>query len=207
MPHRNTAWATLERWSPAAFLAAGGLFALPAFAFGVEAVTGTGVGVSPAVVFLFLLVAFVALLGLYPGLAERDATLALGGLGLLGATAAVLVPALAVPALGGTVGRSTVLASIVAVAVGSALAVTAFGVASLRTGAHPRPVGALLLVTGTGLSLMVVAMLVYGHSTPAWVSFTVNGLVAASLGASGYVLRPVEAPGDAGESSDDVATS
>lgn len=206
MPHRDTAWAALERWSPTALLAAGGLFSLTAFAFGAEAVTGTGVDVSPAVVFLFLLVAFVGLLGLYPGLAERDATLALGCLCLLAVTAAVLVSTLAVPALVGSVGRSAVLASIVAVAVGSALAVAAFGVASLRTGAHPRPVGALLLVTGAGLSLMVVAVLVYGHSTPAWVSFTVNGLVATSLGASGYVLRPVAVPADGGESADDAVT-
>ena len=208
MPYRDTAWTALEQWAPTAFLAAGGLFVLPTLVSGVEAATGTGIDVSPAVIFLFLLVVFVALLGLYPGLAERDSALANGSLGLLGATAAILVSTLAISALpvGPTVGKSTALASIVIVAVGSVLTVTAFGVASLRTGAHPRPVGGFLLATGAAMSLMIVAMLRSGHTVPAWVSFGVNGLVATSLGASGYALRSVDGP-DAAKSTGDAATS
>ena len=198
MSYCNTVWATLERWSQIAFLAAGGLFVLPAVASGFEAATGTGIDVSPAVIYLFLLVVFVGLLGLYPELAERGSAVALGGVSVLAATAAIIVSTLGVTALplGLTIGESTGMAIIVTIVVRSILTVTTFGVASLRTGAHPRPVGGFLLVAGAAMSLMVAAMLLFGHESPVWVSFIVNGLVAMSLGASGYTLRSVDVPAD-----------
>lgn len=187
-----------EQWSPTAFLAAGGLFAFPAAAFGVEAATGVGAGVPPAVVYLCLLVGFVGLFGLYPGLAEEDATVARGGVGLLAATTAVLVPALGVSLLplGLTLGKATVMAVIVTIVVGAILTVTAFGVGSLRTGAHARLVGGFLLVAGAAMTLILVAMLRGGHTAPAWVSAVGNGLVAVSFGASGYTLRAADGAAD-----------
>jgi len=209
MLYRNTVWGALEQWSPIAFLAAGGSFVLPAVAFGFEAVAGTEIDVSPAVIFLFLLAVFVGLLGLYPALAERGSAVALGGMSVLAATAAIIVSTLTVTVLplGVTIGASTGLAIIVTIAVGSILTVTTFGVASLRTGAHPRPVGVALLVAGAAMSLMVAAMLLYGHGSPVWVSFVVNGLVAASLGVSGYTLRSVDVPAGNRKSTDDLVTN
>ncbi len=209
MVFSNTVWGVLEQWSPMSFLAAGGLFALPAVASGLNAVTGTEIAVSPAVIFMFMLVVFIGLLGLYPRLAERDSTLAKGGVGLLAVTTAIIIPATAAFMLstGPPFGKATALAIVVTVAVGSALTVTTFGIASLRTGAHSRTIGGFLLVMTVGVSFIIVAMLVYGHSTPTWVGFVVNGLVATSLGAIGSVLRTEDIPTESPDATGDVTAS
>jgi len=205
----DTVWATLEQWGPIALLLAGGLFVLPAAASGFEAVTGTGINLSPAVIFLFLLVAFVGLLGLYPALAERGSLMALGGVGTLAATAAIILSTfgVAVLPLGLTIGKATALVIVASIAVGAALTVSTFGVACTWTGAHPRPVGISLLVAGAAMALMVVAMVLYGDATPAWVGAVVNGLVAISLGASGYTLRRAGVPTGRAEATNDVTAS
>ena len=209
MIHSNTASDMLEQWSPIAFLAAGGLFALPAVVFGLNAVSGTEITVSPGVIFIFMLVVFVGLLGLYPQLAERDSTLALGGVGSLAMTVAVLISTLGVSVLpiGLTFGKATALALVMTVAVGSILTFTMFGVASLRTSAHSRLVGGFLLVMTAALSFMIVATLVYGDPTPAWVGSVVNGTFAMSLGSIGYVLRTSDIPAENPESTGEVTAS
>lgn len=209
MAHSDTMWGSLEQWSPAAFLVAGGLFALLPVVSGLNALTGADIAVSPAAVFAFLLVVFAGLLGLYPRLAERDTGLAKGGLGLLAVTAAATVPAIAVFTLpvGLPGGKATGLAVVVTVAAGSALTVATFGVACLRTGTPARSVGGFLLVMVASVSFMTVVMLAYGYSAPEWVSVVVNGLVATSLGAAGYVLRTGDVPAEAAESTGDVAAS
>lgn len=207
MSYRATVWGLLERWSPRIFLAAGGLFALLPVATGLSAVTGTEIDVSPVAIFTFVLAVLAGLLGLYPRLAERDATLAKGGVGLLAVTAAMTIPAIVVfvPWTGLPVERATALAIVVTVAVGITLTVTTFGIASLRTGAQSRPVGGFLLVMAAAVSFMVVAMLVSGHSTPEWVASVVNGVVATSLGAIGYVLRTEGIPAENPTPTGDVA--
>lgn len=192
-----------------AFLVAGGLFALPTVVFGLNAVAGTEIAVSPIVIFIFMLVVFVGLLGLYPQLAERDSTLALGGVGSLAMTAAVLISALGVSVLpiGLTSEKATVLALVMTVAVGSILALTTFGIAILRTGVHSRPVGGFLLTMAASLSFMIVATLLYGDPTPAWVGSVVNGLFAMSLGSIGYVLQAEDIPVENAESTGDVTAS
>lgn len=99
MPYNSTVWAMLERWSPIAFLAAGGLFVLPTAIYGFGAATGAGNIVPPVVIFVLWVVVFVGLLGLYPRLAQEDSTLALGGVGLLSVTAVVIISTLAAIAL------------------------------------------------------------------------------------------------------------
>lgn len=209
MIYRNTIWAMLEQRSPMAFFAAGGLFTLPEIASGLHAVTGAEIVVSPAAIFMFMLVVFIGLLGLYPRLAERDSTLAKGGVGLLALTTLTILPAVGVfmPSTGLAVGEATALAIVVTVAVGSTLTVTTFGVASLRTGTHSRYVGRFLLVMAAGMSFMIVALLVYAHSTPVWVSPVTNGLVATSLGSIGYVLRTADVPTETPDSTGDVTVS
>jgi hypothetical protein len=202
----DTGWDLLEQWSPIAFLAAGGLFTLPEVASGLQAVTGTEIAVSPAAIFVFMLVVFIGLLGLYPRLAEHDSTLAKGGVGLLALTTVTILPAIGVfvPSTGLAVGEATALAIVVSVAVGSTLTATTFGIASLRTGAHSRHVGRFLLVMAAAMSFMIVALLVYAHSTPVWVSPVANGLVATSLGSIGYVLRTADVPSETPDSIGDV---
>jgi hypothetical protein len=209
MTYRDTPWATLEQWCSLAFLVASGLFTFPVVAFGFEAVTGTVIDVSPTVVFLFVLVIFVGLLGLYPRLAEHDATLAKGGVALLAATATIILSALAasVLSIGATIEKSAFAAIVMAVLVGSALTVTTFGTASLRSRAHPRRVGCFLLVTGAGMAVVLVGMLMFGDPAPAWVGAVANGFVATSLGATGYTLLGESIPTGAVEATDDVTAS
>lgn len=191
------------------FLVAGGLFALPAVVFGLNAVTGTEIAVSPFVIFAFMVVVFVGLLGLYPRLAERDSTLALGGVGSLAMTVAVFISTLGVFMLpiGLTSEKATVLALVMTVAVGSILALTTFGIAILRTGVHSRSVGGFLLVMAASLIFMIVATLLYGDPTPAWAGLVVNGLFATSLGSIGFVFRTEGVPVENAESTGDVTAS
>jgi len=208
MTRSSTLWTTLEQWSPLTFLVAAGLFTLPVLAFGFEAVTGIAIDVSPAVMFLFVLVVFVGLLGLYPRLAKHDTKLAKTGVTLLAATAAIVLSSLAASVLsvGPKFGKSAIAAIVMAVLVGSGLTVTTFGTASLRSRAHPRPVGGFLLVTGAGMAVVMVGMLVFGDPTPAWVGAVSNGLIAISLGVTGYTLRGECIPTRV-EATDDVTAS
>jgi hypothetical protein len=207
MSHGNTVWGVLERWNSVPFLVAGGSFSLVAAAYGFGALTGTGIAVSPATIFVCMLVVFVGLLGLYPRLADRDSTLALGGAGLLVLTTAIILSTLGLSVLPIAVsfGKPTIVAIIASVVVGSTLTLTTFGVASLRTGAHPRPVGGFLLVMAVGTSIVVVAMVLSSNPGPWWVGFVVSGLFAISLGSIGYVLRTDVVPADSLKSTDDVA--
>lgn len=199
----------LERWSPIAFLVAGGLFALPTAIFGFGALTGAGNIVSPVVIFVLLLVVFIGLLGLYPCLAQEDSTLALGGVGLLSVTAVFIIATLVAVALpiGPTFGKPHVLAIVTTVVVGSTLTLATFGGASLRTGVHPRLVGGPLLVMATGDFGIFVAMLVYGDPTPAWVGFIVGMLFVVASGSIGFVLRTEAASAASSESTGDVTAS
>lgn len=209
MSKHGTVWTLLERWSPTAFLAAGGLFVLPTAIFGFEAATGAGNVVSPAVIFVLLLVVFVGLLGLYPRLAEAGSALARGGVGLLAVTAAIIISTLAIIAIptGLTLGKPHILTLVTTVVGGSILTLGAFGVASLRTGVHSRLVGSALLVMAAGYLSIVVAMLVFGNPAPAWVDFVVGVLFVGSLGSIGYVLRTEAYPAERPESTDDVTAS
>jgi hypothetical protein len=209
MSYGSTAWAALERWSPIAFLAAGGLFVLPTATFGIGAATGTGNVVSPIVIFVLMLVVFVGLLGLYPRLAEENPILALGGVGLLAVTTAIIVSTLGAAALpnGPTFGKPHIQAIVTAVVVGSTLTLAAFGVASLRAGVESRLVGGPLLTMAAGDLSIFVAMQVYGDPSPAWVSFAVGVLFVVSLGSIGYVLRTENTSAESSESPGDVAAS
>lgn len=209
MVYSDTVWAALEQWSPIVFLLAGGLFALLPVASGLTVVTGLEITVSPAIIFMFMLVVFVGLLGQYRRLADRNARLAQVGVGLLAGTVAIIIPAVGIfmPATGLLVGEATALGIVVAVAVGSTLTVTTFGVATLWTGTDLRPIGGYLLLLAASMAFMIVAMVAYGHSTPSWVSPVVNGLAAMSLGAIGSVLRSEDILAASTDSTGDVTAS
>ena len=209
MSYDSTVWATLERWCPIAFLAAGGLFVLPTAIFGFGAATGAGNIVSPVVIFVLLLVVFLGVLGLYPRLAQAGSTLALGGVGLLSVTAAIIIATIGAAALpiGPTFEKTHILALVTTVVVGSTLTLATFGVASLRTGVHSRLVGRSLLVMATGDLSIFVAMLVYGDPTPAWVGFVVGALFVTSLESMGYVLRTETIRAERSDSTGDATPS
>lgn len=209
MSYHTTVWITLERWSPITFLATAALFLFLAATAAFRAGTGAGAAVPPKIIWVCLLGVFLGLLGLYPRLAERNSTLARGGGGLLVVTASMILSnfGLSVLPLGLTPGKPTIVAIITSVVVGSTLTLAAFGVASLRTGAHPRPVGYSLLVMAAGTSFLTVAMVVYSNPNPAWVEFVVRGLFATALGSIGYVLRTEEVTAEHTESTSDVTAS
>lgn len=191
MRYRHSIWGMLEQWNPMVFFTAGGLFALLSGTTGLHAVGGTAIALSPVVIFIGVFIVFVGLLGLYPGVADRAASLATVAIGLLGGTVAMLLPAFVVftSSTEQFVDEATALAILIAVAVGATLTVTTFGIAIHRAGTDMRPIGSFLLLMAASMSSMIFAMVVYGHSTPAWISPVVNGVVAISLGAIGFVLR------------------
>lgn len=209
MSSNSTVWAMLERWNSTAFLVAGGLFVLPTAIYGFGAATGAGNIVSPVVIFVSMLVVLVGLLGLYPSLAHEDSTLALGAVSLLAVTAVVIISTLAAIALpaGPTFGKPHFLAIVTTVVVGSTLTLATFGGACLRTGVHSRLVGGSLLVMAAGDFSILVAMLVYGDPTPAWVGFVVGVLFVVSLGSVGYVRRTEAPTAERSESTGDVTAS
>lgn len=207
MPHNSTVWATLERWSPIAFLAAGGLFVLPTAIYGIGVATGAGGNVvSPVVIFVSMLVVFVGLLGLYPRLAEADPILSLGGLGLLAVTASIIIGTLSIAALpnGPTFGKPHILVIAVSVVIGSTLTLATFGVASLRTGVYPRRIGSSLLAMAAGTAFVFVSMLLYSAPTPPWTGFVPSVLFVVTSASVGFVLRNEASPGGTAESTDDV---
>lgn len=164
---------------------------------------------SPALIFILLLVVFVGLLGLYPRLVGAGSTLAQAGVGLLSVTTATIVSTLGIVALpvGLTLGKPHIQAIVAAVVVGSTLTLATFGVASLRTGTHSRLVGRALLMLAVGDFSIFVAMQVYGDPTPAWVGFIVGALFVVSLGSIGYVLRAEISRDESSESASEVAAS
>ena len=206
MSYDSTLWATLEQWSPTVFLVAGGLFVLPTAIFGFGTATGVGNIVSPAVIFVLLLVVFVGLLGLYPRLAEAGSALALGGVVLLSVTAGVILSTLGVVALptGLTLGKPHIQAIITVVVVGSTLTFATFGLATRRTGVYSRLIGRSLQVMAAGNLSILIAMQVYGDPTPAWVGLVVGALFAIALGSISYVLRTETPPVGRLESTGDV---
>jgi len=209
MVQSSTVWGRLEQWSPIVFLVTGGLFAFPGFAYVLNTVTGTEISVSPPIIFTLMLVVFLGLLGLYPRLAERDSTLALGGVGLLAVTAGVSISTIGLTVLptGLTLGKQSIVASIVAVTAGGMLTFGMFGVASLRTGAYPRPVGRSLLVLAAGEACIIVNTLLYSNPQPTWVEFGVSVLFVTSLGSIGYLLRAETTPAERAVSTGEVTTS
>jgi hypothetical protein len=156
----------LARWSPALFLAAGGLVVGHAAVNGVEAFT---TNTPPPDVFgpAGYLLAIVGLLGLYPALAERTPRLARAAAAVaagplvgwivvttvtLGAFAGVVPPVSeSLPGWFLAVHLATLL-----------LAYVLFGVAGVRSGGHCRSVGVLLLAAPALWVAMLAGAAVFG---------------------------------------------
>jgi len=188
---------TLERRSSALLLAGGALAVVYALLFAAEAIQGImrpgipqGIASGPAYA-----LAFVGLLGLYPAVVDEGRWLArigavcaaLGAFGF-GAVFAVDVAKLAgvvptpEPAWLGLLNLPTIIGLIPGFLL--------FGVASLRSEAHPRPVGYFLLVPAVAFSANFVALLaVGGGELSPWVFFVVTLGEAFGILGAGYLLR------------------
>ncbi len=155
-------WTTLERWSPTAFLAAGGLLTVYATLNGLAAFTDTAyVMVENIVAPTGFVFGFLGLLGLYPTLSDRCPRLARVA-ALFVTLGAVGFSVIAVSNIGELVGigaggsAAWFPVAMGMVAVGMGLGYLSFGVTSLRAGVHPRLVGLLLVVPSLVFAVMAI---------------------------------------------------
>jgi hypothetical protein len=195
-----------EQWSPTLFLVAGVLLVGHAAISGVRAFTDVA---TPADVFgpVGFLLALVGLYGLYPELVERAPKLARSG-AVVAAVATVDYVVIAASTFGQLVGVlppiSDVLPAVFFVShlVAMILTYGLFGVAALRTDAHPRPVGFLLLVFPILIVVQMANAAVMGN--PGAGAFLVGSVLAVVHLAIGYSLGTRSGAHDHGEPTGDV---
>lgn len=199
----------LDDWSARAFLLGGGLLAVALGINGVHLVTsidtqqGVLVGVEGFAGFGGVVLSIVGLVCVYPRLADAAPRLARLGAALAVLPAAffvalllgcsVIAPQLGFPSLKTLVPSFTlVTAAIVGL---FAVAVAAFGVASLQSAAPPWMPGAPLLVVAGSWAVLFAALLGFPDGIPVWVTFVQTALLAGPLLWVGYQLRaaPTEA--------------
>ncbi len=198
-------WATVERRRATAFLVAGLMFAVDAAIVG-YAITAAGeelMLLGQAFIAAGWTAGFVGLLGVYPGLADRSRRLARVGLGCV-AIGIVVFVAMAIASLAyfsdvlnGDLSTLVPL-FLPGVIVGSVLGFLTFGTATLRTGTHGRPIGALFVVLGL-FPVVNIGSGIAGVQSMTGTLAIVVGLTLVNL-AVGYLLRtedgaagPVEA--------------
>lgn len=199
-------WEVLERWRSSAFLAAGVLFLVIGVNLGFRVAVNRGMEVNPIVPMVVMLPVFVGLLGLSPRLLDRAPRLTRVGqilILILGAEVGLLLVVVTVPSV--SIQRALhALISATAI-LGSMLAVTLFGAASLWTRAYSRPVGGFLLLAALGLLFGIAGVILYGDPGPEWLDIIVNGIFGIALVAVGYVLRTEETQTERAESTERVA--
>lgn len=181
-------WDSLERWSAAAFLVAGGLLVADILLVGVQLV---GVSFPHGVLYSSgLVVSLMGLLGLYPHLAVRAPWVARASAVVIvlpvGAIFAILISTqiLPFPRLTGT--------AIVLVGMGTLYiwGFTVVGVAILYTGVPSRTVGLLLLaIVATVLGGVILALDVVGGDVRDRLFFTLVVILPVLLLAVGYLVR------------------
>lgn len=187
-------WATLERHRSTAFLVAGLMFVADAAIVGYTMTTAGEALMLLGQAFIAAgwTAGFVGLLGVYPGLADRSRRLARVGLGCIALGIVVfVVMGIASVAYFSELVRGDLSALVPlflpGVIVGSVIGFSIFGAATLRTGAHARPVGGLFVV----LALFPVVNIgsgIAGFRSMAGTLAIVVGLALVNL-TVGYLLR------------------
>lgn len=209
-------WESLERWSPTLFLLAGVLLIAYAALNGLAAFSdGAYVLVEDIVGPAGFVLGFVGLLGLYPGVVDRDPTLARAGtlcvsLGAIGFTV-ITLQGLAVVAGVESVGGPGIF--LLLVTIGLVPGYLLFGVASLRADMHSRTVGLLLFVpavvyaTMLSQAILFVQFGVFSETTMAWSAFAISSSQAMAHLSIGYTLRIGGSSDDREAPSADVTVS
>lgn len=200
----TTRWESLERWSATAFLVGGLILVLDAALVMANIVTGAEhwLLLGQAFVGAGWAAALIGLLGLYPGLADRNRWLSRAGavFAVIGVvTFAIMAVAVLVYYAGIPDGEYDAVSwfFLPGVLIGSVLGFASFGVASLRTGVHSRTIGILLLVPPVLVATNVLRFVV-GLEAVAITLGIVIGDALAML-AIGYVLRTEPTPTDRAE--------
>ena len=193
-------WESLERMNPTLFLVAAGFFLINA----VIVVSGITTGSERMTTLLGetfnaagWAVALVGLLGLYPGVADRNRWLSRAGavcatIGVVVFTILSLLSfAFYVRIIEGSI-QNLVPLILPGVILGGVLSFLLFGVSSLRTGAHSRVIGALLLVPP-----LIVVLNIFrgaaGFGSQYFLLGIVSGLFVVMLGI-GVRLRSSSSP-------------
>lgn len=202
-----THWESLERWSPTAFLVAGGL--LVVFSALVALEVFLGVNTPQALVAIPGLVAgFVGLFGLYPRLAEADSRLGLGGLVVLTIAGigllVLLVWIIGLTALYGIDSVKPPSAFIVVTILMTILGYVLIGLASARQAIPSRTVGLLVLGPPATLALMVLSSVLYGGDPPEWSAVVFSAMQAAAHLAIGYGLWTGRGPAERADAPSDT---
>lgn len=189
LPER--AWKSLERSSSTAFLIAGLMFVVADTTVVAVLITDTESSIlmgGQAFIAAGWTAALTGLLGLYPGLADRSRRLAQAS----AVFAVIGVLTFAVMAVGSLVYFTGVLSGdpstfvpvlLPGVVIGSLLAFVSTSIASLRTNAGSRAVGAFLLVPS-----VIFVLNVSSPNSPEILLFIDSGLALAML-SIGYLLR------------------
>ena len=190
MTDGNSVLGLLERWSPTLFLVSGVI--LIAFATSMAAIGLMDMSL-PRSVFAgagFTL-AFLGLLGLYPGLADRSPRLARAGavFAVLGALGFTVTFVIATAEFGGIAPPAWIGPLQILNIIGLLLGFSVFGVGILRTDMHANLLGGFLLVPAVVFAVNLVRVVILGAWTPSWAPFVLGSLQALAMLSIGYSLR------------------
>jgi len=180
----------LERWSPTLFLVGG--VVLIGFAASLAAIGLMDMSV-PRDLFagVGFTLSFLGLIGVSAGLTDQSPSLARAGavFAALGAVGFALTFVFGIADLVAISLPAWVEAFQLLNIVGLILGFLLVGIASLRTDAHSRPLGGLLLVPALVFAVNFGRVVVLGAWTPAWAPFILGSLQALAMLALGYLLR------------------
>lgn len=202
---RTISWGSLEQLDAPLFFAAGGLLLATTAINGLDAFTsietqaGLFLTIEGASGFGGVVLFFVGLMALYPRLSDISPRLARSGLwlslgpgvffaGLL-VVCSGLATLLALPSLKTLIPSFGLITAILLASF--VIALTLFGVCSMRTSDSMEIIGGLLLVTAAAWFGLFGAIVVYRYQTPTWVTFVQTALMAGAMAGIGFRLRMI----------------
>jgi len=201
MTDRNSIWSPLELWRATAFLLAGMILAINAAIVAAEVVAGVENWRTLGQIFVGAgwTAAFIGLLGLYPGLADRSRWLSRAG-AFFAVIGAIVFAVMGVASVGYYTGilagdmTALVPLFLPGVVLGSILGFVTISVASLRTDVYSQTVGVLLLIPPTLVILNLITGITGIESATATLAIVIGDTLA--MLAIGNVLRKGEVPTD-----------
>lgn len=207
----------LGEWSASLFFLGGVMFGVSAALTVVAMVTGavqSNMVLGEAFIAAGWIAPLIGLLGLYHVLADRSLRLVQAGsvfvaIGLVAFVFLAVASIIAfVQALEITEIPIPVVILLPGIIAGSLLAFVSFSVASLRSDAHPRVVGILMLVPSAIFvtNFFILPAILGPGPNPPEVGFVITGLLTIAMLAIGYVLRKVDTPAGRAESVSAPAT-
>ena len=178
---------TLGKWSGIAFLVAGVSVSIAAIAMAVVLFTDMSQGMITGLpTMVGLLISYLGMLGLYPGLAARNRRAALAGIVLL------LFPVIGIAFWLGhalVVGQEPSYANLLVGLVfgGFVIGLALYGITSYRLQVPSQRVGLALLALAVPWVVLLGSGIVYGGNAPAWLDFVATSMMGGLLLVIGYL--------------------